>query len=40
MDLIESGQLEVATGPVFGFDQLVEAHRLMTATKPVERSSF
>ena len=33
MQLVESGQLDVVTGPVFGFDQLVEAHRLMDSNQ-------
>jgi NADPH2:quinone reductase len=33
LDLVDSGKLSVNTGPVFGFDQLVEAHRLMDANQ-------
>jgi len=33
IDLIEQGQLEVKTGPVFDFENLVEAHRLMDANQ-------
>ncbi len=31
--LVESGKLQVATGPVFEFEQLVEAHRLMDSNQ-------
>lgn len=33
IDLVESGELEVKTGPVFEFEELVEAHRLMDANQ-------
>ena len=31
--LVENGELEVKTGPVFDFDELVEAHKLMDANQ-------
>ena len=31
--LVESGELEVKTGPVFDFEELVEAHKLMDANQ-------
>lgn len=33
VSLVETGQLEVKTGPVFNFDELREAHQLMDANK-------
>jgi NADPH:quinone reductase-like Zn-dependent oxidoreductase len=29
VDLVESGKLEVKTGPVFRFEELIDAHTLM-----------
>jgi len=31
--LVENGELEVKTGPVFDFEDLVEAHKLMDANQ-------
>jgi NADPH:quinone reductase-like Zn-dependent oxidoreductase len=31
--LVEKGELEVKTGPVFEFEELVEAHKLMDANQ-------
>ena len=31
--LVENGELEVKTGPVFDFEELVEAHKLMDANQ-------
>lgn len=31
--LVENGELEVKTGPVFDFEELVEAHKLMDASQ-------
>jgi NADPH:quinone reductase len=33
LQLVESEQLNVVTGPVFGFEQLIEAHRLMDSNQ-------
>ena len=33
IDLIEKGELEVKTGPIFEFAELVAAHRLMDANQ-------
>ncbi|MCG6885670.1 MAG: zinc-binding dehydrogenase, partial [Proteobacteria bacterium] len=33
IDLVEKGDLEVKTGPVFDFDELIEAHQLMDANQ-------
>lgn len=33
IDLVEKGELEVKTGPVFEFEELVEAHKLMDANQ-------
>jgi NADPH:quinone reductase-like Zn-dependent oxidoreductase len=33
VQLVESGQLNVVTGPVFDFDRLVDAHRLMDSNQ-------
>jgi NADPH:quinone reductase-like Zn-dependent oxidoreductase len=33
IDLVEKGELEVKTGPVFDFEELVEAHQLMDANQ-------
>lgn len=33
IDLVESGELAIKTGPVFDFEQLVDAHRLMDANQ-------
>jgi NADPH:quinone reductase-like Zn-dependent oxidoreductase len=31
--LVENGELEVKTGPIFDFEELVEAHKLMDANQ-------
>lgn len=31
--LVETGELEVKTGPIFDFEELVEAHKLMDANQ-------
>ena len=33
IDLVERGELEVKTGPVFDFEELIEAHKLMDANQ-------
>jgi NADPH:quinone reductase-like Zn-dependent oxidoreductase len=33
IDLVEEGELEMKTGPVFKFEELVEAHKLMDANQ-------
>ena len=33
IDLVERGELEVRTGPVFDFEELIEAHKLMDANQ-------
>jgi NADPH:quinone reductase-like Zn-dependent oxidoreductase len=33
IDLVERGQLEVTTGPVFEFEDLAEAHKLMDSNQ-------
>ena len=33
IDLVEAGELEVKTGPVLDFEELIEAHRLMDANQ-------
>jgi NADPH:quinone reductase-like Zn-dependent oxidoreductase len=33
LELVEAGKLTVTTGPIFGFEQLIEAHRLMDSNQ-------